>query len=64
MAPKMKRKQALISTQPDTLTTAFEEVVALIQQSRGRAFQAVNTELIELYWRVGEYISRKLESAA
>lgn len=60
----MKRKQSLLSTQPDTLTTAFEEVVALIQQSRGRAFQVVNTELIELYRRVGEYISRKLASAA
>ena len=29
-----------------------------------RAFQAVNTALIDLYWQVGAYISRKLESAA
>ena len=60
----MKRKKALVPAAPDTLTTAFEEVVTLIQQSRQRAYQAVNTELIELYWRVGEYISRKLASAA
>ena len=26
--------------------------------------QAVNTELIDLYWQVGQYISRKLETAA
>ena len=37
---------------------AFREIVGLIQSARTRAFQAVNTELIGLYWRVGEYISR------
>lgn len=42
---------------------AFREVLALIEQARQRAFQAVNTALISLYWQVGEYISRKLESA-
>ena len=43
--------------------SSFREVVSLIQRARQRAFQAVNTELIDLYWRVGEYISRKLEAA-
>lgn len=43
---------------------AFAEVLAMIQAARGRALAAVNTELIDLYWRVGEYISRKLETAA
>jgi predicted nuclease of restriction endonuclease-like (RecB) superfamily len=43
---------------------AFREVLALIEGARRRAFQAVNTELIDLYWRVGEYISRKIETAA
>ena len=43
---------------------AFREIIGLIAAARHRAFQAVNTELIELYWRVGQYISRKLESAA
>jgi len=42
---------------------AFREIVSLIQRARQGAFQAVNTELIDLYWRVGEYISRKLEAA-
>jgi predicted nuclease of restriction endonuclease-like (RecB) superfamily len=36
----------------------------MIQASRSRALAAVNTALIDLYWRVGEHISRKLESAA
>jgi predicted nuclease of restriction endonuclease-like (RecB) superfamily len=43
---------------------AFAEVTQLIEQARRRAFQAVNAELIDLYWRVGEYISRKIEAAA
>ncbi len=43
---------------------AFREIVGLIQSARTRAFLAVNTELIGLYWRVGEYISRQLATAA
>jgi predicted nuclease of restriction endonuclease-like (RecB) superfamily len=42
----------------------FEEVTALIEAARRRAFAAVNHELVGLYWQIGEYISRKVESAA
>lgn len=42
----------------------FAEVVRMIESARGRALAAVNTELIDLYWSVGAYISRKLASAA
>lgn len=41
----------------------FDEVLALIHSARQQAVQAVNTRLIELYWQVGAYISRKLEMA-
>lgn len=41
----------------------FAEVVQLIAASRTRALHAVNTALIDLYWQVGEIISRKLERA-
>ncbi|MFC0666837.1 DUF1016 N-terminal domain-containing protein [Azotobacter chroococcum] len=41
----------------------FGEVLALIHSARQQAVQAVNTRLIELYWQVGAYISRKLEQA-
>src|ERR1019366_4196401 len=41
----------------------FSEVVGLIAAAQQRAFQAVNTTLIDLYWQVGEYISRKIEAA-
>lgn len=38
----------------------FEEVVELIDRARTRAVAAVNTTLIDLYWQIGEYISRKI----
>ncbi len=38
-------------------------MVGLIAASRERALQAVNTALIELYWKIGETISRKIEAA-
>lgn len=41
-----------------SLEESFVEVVGLIQQARQRAFQAVNTEIIDLYWQVGETINR------
>ena len=49
---------------PPYHATAFREVLVLIERARHRAFQAVNTGLIDLYWRVGEFISRKIETAA
>ena len=41
----------------------FSEIVRLIDASRHNAMQAVNTALIDLYWQIGETISRKIEAA-
>ena len=41
--------------------SAFEEVLAFIEQSRVQASQAVNTVLIDLYWKVGEYVWHKIQ---
>ena len=38
----------------------FDEVLALIDAAKARAFAAVNTTLIELYWNIGQYIGRKI----
>jgi hypothetical protein len=43
--------------------TQFLEIVGLIQQSRTKAYQSVNAELINCYWQVGEYISRRIANA-
>lgn len=42
---------------------SFDDVVALIQAARREAVKAVNTQLIDLYWQVGAFISHKLERA-
>ena len=41
----------------------FAEIVRLIESSRHQALQAVNTTLIDLYWKVGETISRRLANS-
>jgi len=41
----------------------FSEVVRLIRSARTNALKAVNTEMINLYWSIGEYISNKLQKA-
>lgn len=41
----------------------FAEIVSFIQQARTNAIKAVNTELIDLYWKIGEYISIKIDAS-
>ncbi|MDD2895955.1 MAG: PDDEXK nuclease domain-containing protein [Aliarcobacter sp.] len=40
-------------------TTNFEEIIHLINTSKQKAYEQVNTILIELYWNIGQYISTK-----
>jgi len=42
--------------------TSFAEVVRLIQEAKHRTYRIINAELIDLYWRIGEYICRRIES--
>lgn len=46
-----------------TMQKQFDDIITLIKQSRTNAFKAVNSELIALYWSIGEYIYTRLESA-
>jgi len=39
----------------------FHEVLLTINQSKNKAYRAVNKEVIGLYWQIGEYISKKVE---
>lgn len=41
----------------------FADVIRLIKEARTKAIKAVNAELIDLYWNIGEYISRKIEQS-
>ena len=66
LAQKASPKTRRVAAQPDTAElaeTAFAEVVTLIEQARQRACQAVDSELVGLYWRIGQYISAKLAAA-
>ncbi len=42
----------------------FDEIIRIIEQSRENAMRKVNEELIMMYWRVGEYISRESKEAS
>ena len=35
----------------------FSAVISIIENAKGRALKAVNAELINMYWEVGEYLS-------
>ena len=43
--------------------TTFKDVLSLIDAAKRRAYQAVNTELVTLYWQVGSTSAKKLASA-
>jgi len=58
-APKRGLSKLIVCS----LTDDFDEVLRLIDGARTRAVAAVNTTLIQLYWEIGQHISRKIESA-
>ncbi len=41
----------------------FLEIRSLIEKAKSQALKSVNKELINLYWKIGESISRKLNSS-
>ena len=42
----------------------FGAVISIIENAKGRALKAVNTELIHMYWEVGEYLSKLCAESA
>jgi len=40
----------------------FDEVITLISVAKTNAYRAVNTELVNLYWNIGEFISNKIKT--
>lgn len=41
----------------------FLHIVKLIQTTRYRALSSINSELVNLYWQVGQYVSMRMETA-
>ena len=54
--PRPIARAAPVHPSPDQ----FDEVLGLIEAARARAFTAINKELIDLYWNIGEHISRRI----
>ena len=42
----------------------FSQIVSIIQSARNLALYTVNSELVNLYWQVGHYVSEKLDNAS
>src|SRR5665811_105155 len=42
------------------LQPQFEHITRLIETAQRRAFQKVNTEIIDLYWQIGSYLHRQV----
>lgn len=56
------RRAAKGATAKEPIEAAFGEVVNLIRAARQSAAQVVNTEVIDLYWRIGQYLHHKIEA--
>lgn len=41
----------------------FSDIIQIIKNSRNNAIKAVNYELIDLYWKIGEHISIRVENS-
>ncbi len=67
MKKPSKKSTGTAITRPRTtlvpVSRDFDEVISLIENARQRSYAAVNFQLVDLYWQIGEYISRKIASA-
>jgi predicted nuclease of restriction endonuclease-like (RecB) superfamily len=54
---------SVAGAQDGELDADFDVIVGLIEAARQRAYQSVNTSLIELYWQIGAQISRRIAQA-
>jgi len=56
------RRDAVSASAGTSAELAFAEVVSLIRAARQRAVHVVNTEVIALYWHIGQYLHHKIEA--
>ena len=42
----------------------FQQVLTIVNEARSRALRAVNAEMIQMYWNVGEYLSKLCADAS
>lgn len=44
------------------LEPQFAYISPLIDEARSKAFAAINQQLVQLYWQIGEYVSKRVEA--
>ncbi|MCQ2607731.1 MAG: hypothetical protein MJ197_03485 [Bacteroidales bacterium] len=42
---------------------SFESIVAMIQEARNIVFRVANGAMVELCWKIGQYVSQKIASS-
>lgn len=47
----------------NSMDNRFSDIIQIIKTSRNNAIRAVNSELINLYWKIGEHISFKVKNS-
>lgn len=47
----------------NSMDNRFSDIIQIIKTSRNNAIRAVNSEMISLYWKIGEHISLKVENS-
>ena len=63
MTRRASKTRALVparQTKTQRREAEFAEVATLIHEARAHALQTVNTQLIDLYWRIGQVISQRI----
>jgi len=55
-------KNDVLRTETTIYEDQFTEIRNLIRIAKDRAYQSANIELINLYWQIGEYVSKKVEA--
>lgn len=60
MIKRIPKKIIRRPSAPSRLQPDFDQVIKLIDAARTRAFAAVNTAMIDLYWSVGEHIAKRV----
>lgn len=59
----MNQEQGITKNEQTIDAAQFAEVVKMIRQTRASVLRLANTALIDLYWKLGEHISRKIAEA-
>lgn len=53
-----------MSNDSSLIKNDFNTIISIIENAKNRALKAVNTELIHMYWEVGQYLSKLCENSS